>query len=262
MNNLRASLWAETLKMRRSKVPLFTSIGFFILPLVGGLFMIILKDPEAAKSMGLISAKAQITAGTADWTGYFGFLAQGISMGGMILFSIVTTWIFGREFSDHTVKELLALPTARETIITAKFIVVIAWSVLITLLVFGTSLVIGVLVVLPGWSSELLQTSFTDIIGGVVLTIPLITFVALLASIGRGYLPPFGWMILTLVLANIAAIMGWGDWFPWAIPALFSGVAGPRAEWLGVHSYIVLILAGLLGFAATYYWWRTADQTR
>jgi ABC-2 type transport system permease protein len=262
MTNLKSALWAEILKMRRSKVPLFTLIGFLILPLVGGLFMIILKDPEAAKSMGLITAKAQITAGTADWIGYFGFLAQGVSMGGMILFSIVTTWIFGREFSDHTVKELLALPTARETIITAKFIVVVAWSLLITLLVFGVSLVIGALVVLPGWSSELLQTSFTNIIGGAVLTVPLIAFVALLASIGRGYLPPFGWMILTLVLANIAAIMGWGDWFPWAIPALFSGAAGPRTEWLGVHSYIVLILAGLIGFAATYYWWRTADQTR
>jgi ABC-type transport system involved in multi-copper enzyme maturation permease subunit len=262
MKNFASALWTETLKMRRSKVLLFTSIGFFILPLVGGLFMIILKDPAAAKSMGLITAKAQITAGRADWTGYFGFLAQGISMGGMILFSIVTTWIFGREFSDHTVKELLALPTARETIITAKFIVIIAWSVLITLLVFGTSLVIGALVVLPGWSSELLQTSFTDIIGGAVLTIPLIAFVALLAGIGRGYLPPFGWMILTLVLANIAAVMGWGDWFPWAIPALFSGAAGPRTEWLGIHSYFVLILAGLIGFAATYRWWRTADQTR
>ena len=262
MNSLRESLWAETLKMRRSKVPLFASLGFFILPFVGGLFMMILKDPEAAKSMGLITAKAQITAGTADWPGYFDFLKQGVAMGGMILFSIMTTWIFGREFSDHTVKEILALPTTRETIITAKFISIIAWSLVITLLVFGTSLVIGALVVLPGWSLNLLRISFIDIVGGTLLTLPLISYVALLASNGRGYLPPFGWMILTLVLANIAAIMGWGDWFPWAIPALFSGIAGPRTEWLGVHSYIILILASLIGFALTYWWWRTADQTR
>jgi hypothetical protein len=29
--------------------------------------MIILKDPERARSMGLISAKAQLAAGVADW---------------------------------------------------------------------------------------------------------------------------------------------------------------------------------------------------
>jgi ABC-2 type transport system permease protein len=67
MNNFRAGVWAEVLKMRRSKVPLFSALGFSMAPLMGGLFMIILKDPEAAKAMGLISAKAQLLAGVADY---------------------------------------------------------------------------------------------------------------------------------------------------------------------------------------------------
>ncbi len=262
MNGFLPALWSETLKMRRSKVPLFTAIGFSILPLAGGLFMVILKDPEAARTMGLISAKAQLTIGAADWPAYFGFLAQGVAVGGMILFSIVTTWVFGREFSDHTVKELLALPTSREVIVTAKFIVISVWTITMTLLIFGISLVVGKLVVLPGWSMELLGSMFVGIMGCALLTLGLIPLVALLASSGRGYLPPFGWMILTMVLAQFSAILGWGDWFPWAVPALFSGAVGPRAENLGVHSYIMLVFTLLFGLAATYYWWRSADQTR
>jgi ABC-2 type transport system permease protein len=262
MNGFLSALWSETLKMRRSKVPLFTAIGFSILPLAGGLFMVILKDPEAARTMGLISAKAQFTMGVADWPAYFGFLAQGVAVAGMILFSIVTTWVFGREFSDHTIKELLALPTSREATITAKFIVIGVWTMIVTLLIFGVSLVVGKLVVLPGWSMELFGSTFIGIMGCALLTLGLLPAVALLASTGRGYLPPFGWMILTMVLAQFSAILGWGDWFPWAVPALFSGAAGPRAENLGVHSYIMLALTFLLGLAATYYWWRSADQTR
>ena len=107
MNNLFSALWTEFLKMRRSKVPFFTAIGFSIVPLVGGLFMIILKDPEAAKSMGLISTKAQLMVGVADWPAFFNIIAQAVAVGGAILFAIVTAWIFGREFSDHTAKELL-----------------------------------------------------------------------------------------------------------------------------------------------------------
>ena len=262
MNNLRASLWTETLKMLRSKVPLFTSIGFLILPLVGGLFMIILKDPEAAKSMGLISTKAQITVGTADWSAFFNMLSQGTAIGGAILFSIVTTWIFGREFSDHTVKELLALPTSREATVTAKFIVIAVWTLILTVAMFLVGLIVGALVDIPGWSGELLGSSIVNILGSTLLNMILMPYVALLASTGRGYIPPFGWTILMVALAQIAIVTGWGDWFPWAVPALFVGAVGPREELLGAHGYVVILIASVLGFAMTYYWWRTADQTR
>ena len=262
MKNFSAALWAETLKMRRSKVPLFTSIGFFILPLVGGLFMIILKDPEAAKSMGLISTKAQITVGTADWSAFFNMLSQGTAIGGAVLFAIVTTWIFGREFSDHTVKELLALPTSREATVTAKFVVIIVWTILLTLAMFAVGLIVGALVSVPGWSNDLLGSAFIDVIGSTLLNMLLLPYVALIASTGRGYLPPFGWTVLMVALAQIAIITGWGDWFPWAVPGLFSGAAGSRAELLGAHGYVIVILASIIGVVATYYWWRTADQTK
>lgn len=260
--NFSSALWAETLKLRRSKVPLFTAIGFSMAPLFGGLFMIILKDPEAARSMGLISAKAQLAAGTAEWATLFNMLAQATAVGGAIVFGIFTAWLFGREFSDRTAKELLALPTPREAIIGAKFIVMAIWTLLLTVWCYVLGLVIGTLVDIPGWSSELLRSATVDILGAGALTIILLPFVAFFASAGKGELPPFGWLILTVVLAQVAAITGWGDWFPWAIPALFSGAVGPRSEFMGVHSYIIIIFTSLMGIAITFYWWRTADQTR
>ena len=108
-----AAFWAETLKARRSKASLLTVIVFVLFPLVSGLFMVILKDPQAAQSMGLISVKAQLVAGTADWPTFFDMLLQAMAMGGSILFAFIMAWVFGREFSDRTAKELLALPTPR-----------------------------------------------------------------------------------------------------------------------------------------------------
>lgn len=262
MRNFSSALWAETLKMRRARVPLITAAGFALIPIMGGLFMIILKDPESARSLGLITTKAQLMAGAADWPSFFDFLAQALAAGGAVLFAILTIWVFGREFSDHTVKELLALPTSRESIVTAKFIVILVWSLIMTLLVLAVSVIVGMLVVLPDWSMDLIRTSLLNIFGAAALTIPLMSLVALLASSGRGYLLPFGWTILTLVIANLSAILGWGDWVPWAVPGLFSGVAGPRAELLGPHSYVIVILTSLIGLLATYLWWRDADQTR
>jgi len=262
MTNFSAALWVEMLKMRRSKVPLFASIGYCILPLVSGLFMVILKDPEAAKSMGLISTKAQLAAGTADWPAFFSILTQGSAIGGMILFSIVTIWIFGREFSDHTVKELLALPTSREATVTAKFIVITVWALALTIVIYLIGVIVGALVAIPEWSIELLGSSFVDVLGAALLNMALLPYAALIASMGRGYMPPFGWTILMVALAQIAIVTGWGDWFPWAVAGLFSGAAGPRAELLATHGYIIVVIASIIGVAATFYWWQTADQTK
>ena len=248
--------------MRRSKVPLFTAIGFSIAPLVDALFMIILKDPEAARSMGLISAKAQLVAGVADWPTFFNVLGQAVAVGGAMLFAIITAWVFGREFSDRTVKELMALPTPRGSIVAAKFVAIAGWTMLLSIFIFLVALVVGSLLDIPGWSQELFLSASLDVFGAAVLTISLLPFVALFAGIGRGELPPIGWTVLTVVLAQIAAITGWGDWFPWSVPALFSGAAGPRADLLGAHSYIVVAVTSILGFTATFYWWRNADQTK
>ena len=262
MNAFLSAFWAETLKARRSKVSLLTAAGFLILPLVGGLFMIILKDPERARAMGLISVKAQLTAGVADWPTFFGILAQGTAVGGAILFSMITAWVFGREFSDHTAKELLALPTPRGVIVGAKFVLTALWMLGLTLLIFVIGLGIGTAVDIPGWSLELEWTSFWSLIAIALLTFMLMPFVALFASAGRGYLPPLGWAFFMLALAQIAAVLGWGDWFPWSVPALLSGMAGPRAEQIGMHSYVLVGLAFIVGIAATFAWWQRADQAR
>jgi ABC-2 type transport system permease protein len=221
-----------------------------------------MKDPERAREMGLLSVKAQMTMSTAEWTTFFGVLSQAIAIGGSIVFSIVTAWIFGREFSDHTAKDLMALPTSHEDIVSAKLVVITVWVFAVCIWNFLVGLAIGNLVSIPGWTNELAWQSFGDILATAGMTLLLMTPVAFIASMGRGYLPPLGWAVLTIFFSQIIAATGWGDWFPWAVPALFSGAAGPRGELIGVHSYILVIVAGIVGLAVTFYWWRNADQTR
>jgi ABC-2 type transport system permease protein len=262
VNGFFSSLWAETLKARRSKVPLLASIGFTLAPLMDGLFMFIMKDPERARDMGLLSVKAQLAMSAADWTTFFSVLTQAVAVGGAIVFSIVTAWIFGREFSDHTAKDLMALPTSRDKIVGAKLIVISVWVFVTVLWIYLIGLLIGSLIDIPGWTNQLAWQSFSDVLVAAAMTLLLMTPVAFIASTGRGYLPPLGWAVLTIFFSQIIAATGWGDWFPWSVPALYSGIVGPRSEQLGIHSYILVTLAGVIGLVMTFWWWRNADQTR
>lgn len=256
MNNLVQAIWVEQFKTRRSKVPLLTGLGFLLVPLVAGLFMVILKDPEFARQVGLISAKAQLMAGVADWPTYLELLAQAVAIGGLILFSLIGSWVFGREFSDRTVKDLLALPTSRSAIVSAKFFVIAIWSAALVLMISLVGLVIGLAVALPEVPTQVILQGGVTLAVTAVLTIASVTPIIFFASAGHGYLPPMGVAILAIFLAQIVAIAGWGEYFLWSIPALYSQGAN-----LGTVSYAIVFLLSLAGIAGTFLWWEVADQT-
>lgn len=257
MKNLTQAIWVETLKARRSRMPLLTVLGFLLVPFVGGFFMIVLKDPEVARRVGLISAKAQLMAGSADWPTFLALLAQAIAVGGIILFGFIGSWVFGREYVDHTVKDLLALPTSRSTIVLAKFVVVMAWSAILAVGVHLVGLGVGAAVGLPPVPAETIGQGSLAIAITTLLTIALVTPIAFFASAGHGYLPPLGAAILAIFLAQIIAVAGWGEYFPWAIPSLYS-----QGSMLAPVSYVIVLLTACAGIAATFLWWELADQTR
>ncbi len=262
MRSFADVLWIELRKAIRSRIPLFTALGFLIGPLAGALFMVILKDPEAARSAGLITAKAQLTAGTADWPTYLGLLSQVAALGGMMVFSFVASWVFGREFVDGTVKDLLSVPVSRSSIVVAKFSVYALWCLALAALVYLAGLGLGALVGLPEGSPATLLRGTASVAAASLMVIAVVTPIALLAGVGRGYLPPLGGAVLALVLSQVVGATGWGDYFPWAVPALYAGAAGPEAARLGPISFLLVIVTGVAGGIGTFVWWKLADQNR
>jgi ABC-type transport system involved in multi-copper enzyme maturation permease subunit len=267
LTSFSSVLWTEMLKAYRSRVPLVTTLGFMAFPVVGGLFMFIMKDPERAQAMGLVGAKAQLlSGGAADWQSYFDFLSVGSAGAGAIFFAFIIAWIFGREFSDHTAKELLALPIRRSTVVLAKFALSALWIMALVVLLYLVGLGVGAALSLPGGSAELAGASFRSLMISSFLTLLLTPLVAWFAGAGRGYLAPLGWAFGTLGMAQIAGLMGWADRFPWAIPGaysmMFSVMYGKDVEGLGLHSYVLVVLTCIIGVAATVVWWRSADQSR
>jgi ABC-2 type transport system permease protein len=256
MNNLAQAIWVEMLKARRSRMPLLTALGFAMVPLGGGFFMIVLKDPEMARRVGLISTKAQLTMGAADWPTYLRFLTLAVGAGGSFIFGLIASWVFGREYSDRTVKDLLALPTSRSAIVLSKLVVIALWSVAVTLIGSVITLCVGTALGLPQVPPQVFWQSGVTITVAAALTIALVTPIAFSASAWHGYLPPIGVMILAMALSQLINAAGWGEYFPWAVPALYV-----QGEILGMVSYLIVILTGMVGMLGTLIWWERADQT-
>lgn len=258
MSKMTTCVLIEGKKFFKSKLPLITILAFSLVPFVGGFFMFVLKDPNLAESLGFISTKAQIM-GTANWTSYVQLLAQAVSIGGLIVFGFITSWMFGREYSDRTIKDLLALPISRTMIVCSKFIVIGLWCLALSIFILIVGLFVGKLVGISGWSMEIMVEGATVFMICSLLTILLSTPVAFFASIGCGYLSPLGFIIFTVVLSQIVAAIGYGEFFPWSIPALVSGITGTTI--FNYISFTIVVSVSILGLLATISWWKYSDQT-
>jgi ABC-2 type transport system permease protein len=236
------------------------AVGFTFAPVVAGLFMVILQNPDAARSLGLLGAKASLTVGTADWPTFLSVLGQALTVGGGVLFAFLTAWIFGREFADRTVRGLLAVPTRRRTIVVGKIVVIAAWSVAIAAWVIVLGVAIGALIGLPGWSAVEATASLAGMALAALLTIALQTVTAFFAGLGRGYLAPLAWAVVTIATAQILAVLGWGNWYPWSVPAILAGAGGADVEPVSVGGIAVTIAVAALGLLVTVVWWERADQ--
>lgn len=258
---MRDAIAAEAVKFRRSRLPALTGVALAVAAAVGGLFMFILADPDRARRLGLLGAKAQLSGGAADWPGYFALLAQTIAVGGALIFGVLLVWIFGREFSDRTAKDLLALPTPRTAIVGAKFVVTGVWSLLLSVEVYLLGLGIGALLQLPNWSAAAAWSGLGRLIATGVMTWLLVTVLALAASVARGYLAAVGVMFVMLFCAQVVAALGYGHVFPWSVPSVYSGLAGPGMPTVGPFGFTLVAVVAAAAVATTVWWWRDADQS-
>jgi len=258
MNDLANMLWVEWRKAIRSRMPLWTTLGSLFMPF-GVVFLIFLsKNPDVSQKLGLIGAKANlITYAATDWAAYMTLFGQIIAAGGFFFFVLAISWVFGREFADGTLKDMLAVPVGRSNILLAKFILAVAWSAVMSVFILIVGLVMGAVIRLPGGStSAILQGSRLVAVTSGLVIVAVLPF-ALFASVGRGYLLPLGVAVIILMMANLTAVLGLGEYFPWAVPGFYA-----QGMPLTPVSYWVVIGTGLLGMLATYLWWKYADQNR
>jgi ABC-2 type transport system permease protein len=261
MKGLYAAVWAETLKVRKSKIFIITMMAFSAIAIMMGLMVLVTKYPALVGQSTIVSAKSTLFKD--NWHSYFEILIQIILGFGIIGFGMVSSWVFGREYVDHVETDLLALPIHRSTIVFSKFIIIIIWCLLLALTLFVTGLLTGLAVNITDWSFETTYHYFIVFVESSILTILVCTPVAFIASFSRGYLAPLGYVIATLFITNMIpiSIPSIIPYIPWAIPALYSGLLGPNFAYPNVTSYIILFSTCIFGVIGTVAWWRFADQT-
>ena len=253
---MRTALAVEWWKVRRAPVVLVATLLMVLLVPLLGLAMVLVVGGDG---VGALAAKADMLMTGDGWVGYLGVVGQVAAAAMFVGAGVVVAWVFGREHVEGTFAALFASAVPRGAVATAKLVVVALWALAVALGVTAVALVAGLLadvgaeplgVVAPALGRLLVVAASTTL-----LAIP----VAWVASVGRGYLPAIGAVILVVAVAQVAVLLGAGSWFPFAVPGLVAVAGAPGVPSPGAVGVGLAVLSVAAGAAATVRWWRRAE---
>ncbi|MBM7540134.1 ABC transporter permease [Amphibacillus cookii] len=189
-----------------------------------------------------------------DWESYLSDLLASTATLLVVGCSFTSAWVFGREYTDNTIKDLLVKPIPKTYSVLSKFIVITIWNVILASFSFMVVTGVGVFIGINGGSISLILSEFLTFMLTAIMIMAVSTTSALLASVTKGYLAPIGLTFVIVIVSNVVTHLGMGTYFPWTIPVI------SLVDSISLISIVIVMMTGITGLVGTIAWWRFAEQ--
>ena len=231
----------EFLKLKRSKIFLLSIIGAILPPLL--MFIAVTAFDEGNTFEALFVNVNMYTS----------------AMFAVMIFAIIISYLFGREYNEHTLKTMLTIPISRGKFLTAKYLMFLVWIVILTVVTSMSTLILGFLAGLDGFSLTLFINSFAQLLyANVLLFLTFSPFVFISLFITNMVPAMVGGAALSLVNLMVYG-QNWAPLVPWISPYLIA--SGEIADYtIGITlSYGIILATFLIGLVISYIYFTRTD---
>ena len=231
----------EFLKLKRSKIFLLSIMGAILPPL---LMFIAVTSFDEGQTFEMLFTNVNM---------YMSAIFA------VLIFAIIISYLFGREYNEHTLKTMLTIPVSRGKFLISKYIMFLVWIVILTAVTSISTLIFGFIAGLDGFGLKLFIDSFGQLLFANVLlflTFSPFVFVSLLVT---NMVPAMvGGATLTLVNLMVYG-QNWAPYVPWVCPYLIA--SGEIAEYsAGIAvSYGIILVTFLIGLVISYIYFTKTD---
>ena len=177
----------------------------------------------------------------------------------VLLFAIIISYLFGREYNEHTLKTMLTIPISRGKFLISKYIMFLVWIVILTVVTSISTLIFGFAAGLEGFSINLFAESFAQLLyANVLLFLTFSPFVFISLFITNMVPAMVGGATLTLVNLMVHG-QNWAPFVPWVCPYLIA--SGEIAEYSAsiIVSYGIILATFAIGLAVSYIYFTKTD---
>ncbi|PYI52493.1 ABC transporter permease [Paenibacillus flagellatus] len=238
-------VYAELLKLKRAKMFLVSVIGAAAAPVmvfIGYLDLRARKPEEIVTFMKMFS----------ETNLYVTLLI------GTLLYGVITSYVFHREYAEDTLKHLLTIPVSRLSLLASKLVLLFLWIMTLTVFAWGLVLIFGLIGRIEGLSADVVLESLKQYAIGGSLLFLLTTPTMFVTFLFKNYVPT---IIFTaaVTMANVAlANREYKALFPWSAVQVIAERSFVPA-YPPLYSYIAVGAASVVGLVATILYFRKAD---
>ena len=231
----------EFLKLKRSKIFLLSLIGAVLPPLL--MFIAVTSFGEG-NSFEMLFTNVNMYMS---------------AMFAVLIFAIIISYLFGREYNEHTLKTMLTIPISRGKFLLSKYLMFLVWIVILTIVTSLSTLIFGFTAGLDGFSLKLFVDSFAQLLyANVLLFLTFSPFVFVSLFITNMVPAMIGGAGLALVNLMVYG-QNWAPFVPWVSPYLIA--SGEIAEYGAsiTVSYAIILVTFVIGLAISYIYFKRAD---
>lgn len=233
----------EFLKLKRSNIFLLSLIGAILPPLL--MFIAVFAFDEG-HTFELLFSNVNM---------YMSALFA------ILLYAIMISYLFGREYNEHTLKTMLTIPVSRGKFLLSKYVMFLVWILILTVVTSLSTMVLGFVAGLDGFSLKLFIDSFAQLLfANVLLFLTFSPFVFISLFITNMVPAMVGGAGLALVNMMIYG-QTWAPYVPWVCPYLIA--SGEIAEYSAsiTLSYAVILATFAIGLLISYIYFTKTDVT-
>jgi ABC-2 type transport system permease protein/bacitracin transport system permease protein len=231
----------EFLKLKRSNIFLLSLIGAILPPLL--MFIAVFAFDEG-HTFELLFSNVNM---------YMSALFA------ILLYAIMISYLFGREYNEHTLKTMLTIPVSRGKFLLSKYVMFLVWILILTVVTTLSTMVLGFVAGLDGFSLKLFIDSFAQLLfANVLLFLTFSPFVFISLFITNMVPAMVGGAGLALVNMLIYG-QTWAPYVPWVCPYLIA--SGEIAEYSSsiTLSYAVILATFAIGLVISYIYFTKTD---
>ena len=231
----------EFLKLKRSKIFLLSILGAILPPFL--MFIAVTSFDEGNTfEMMFTNVNMYMSA-----------------MFAVLIFAIIISYLFGREYNEHTLKTMLTIPVSRGKFLASKYMMFLMWVVILTMVTSFSTLVFGFVAGLDGFSLKLFIDSFAQLLfANVLLFLTFSPFVFISLVVTNMVPAMVGGAGLSLVNLMVYG-QNWAPFVPWVCPYLIaSGEIAEYSTSIAV-SYGIILATFLIGLAISHIYFTRTD---
>lgn len=239
-------LQCEFMKLKRSKMTIISILGAMVNP-----FMILVEIlKERSNSSDVIVT-------------YYDIFSQSnmymILIFGLIVYTVFASYLFGREYTENTLKTILTIPVSKSALLISKFLTLIIWCVSLSILSWFFCLIVGILANASELSIIVILSSLFECSFGTLLLVLMLSPIVFITIWTKGIVIPVI-TSATIVMFNAALTNeNIGALFPWTSIYLVASNRILETGYPVMLSVSLILFTIIVGFSLCFYYFNKED---